>query len=140
VRPDGGYVVAGTWNQRGAGLGRIGQPEPLGVESDAWVIALDAFGDVEWQRTYGMHTAVAEGEYLALHEFAADPDRDGDGRGDGAWVAGISSDVPIAPGYSERGRDLLITRIDAEDRVAWTRRYDAGPIAFEDYFFGEEGT
>lgn len=139
ARPGGGYVVAGTWNQRGAGLGRIGEPEPLGVESDAWVIALDAFGDVEWQRTYGVRSARAVGEYVSLFEIAAEPDRDGDGSGDGAWVAGYASDVPTVQ-YFEPGRDLLVARIDAADRLAWTRRHDAGPLTSEDYFFGDEGT
>src|SRR5690606_12898190 len=139
ARPGGGYVVAGTWNQRGAGLGRIGEPEPLGVESDAWVIALDAFGDVEWQRTYGVRSARAVGEYVSLFEIAAEPDRDGDGSGDGAWVAGYASDVPTVQ-YFEPGRDLLVARIDAADRLAWTRRHDAGPLTSEDYFYGDEGT
>ena len=43
IRPtgDGGYIVAGTTNSYGAG------------NSDAWLLKLDAVGNIIWQRTYG---------------------------------------------------------------------------------------
>lgn len=38
---DGGYVLAGTTQSSGAGL------------ADAWVVKLDATGNIQWQKTYG---------------------------------------------------------------------------------------
>ena len=38
---DGGFIVAGATTSFGAG------------SKDAWIVKLDAYGDVEWQKTYG---------------------------------------------------------------------------------------
>src|SRR5262245_25985107 len=50
-RPGGGYAFAGTINDRGAGSGRINGLLGDGREGDLWITALDAFGDVQWQRS-----------------------------------------------------------------------------------------
>src|SRR5882672_934045 len=41
VTRDGGYIVAGTTQSKGAG------------KSDAWLLKLDALGQLEWERTFG---------------------------------------------------------------------------------------
>jgi hypothetical protein len=41
IPEQGGYIVAGSTNSRGAG------------ESDGWLLKLDAQGDLEWEKTYG---------------------------------------------------------------------------------------
>ncbi|HSW26538.1 MAG TPA: hypothetical protein VLJ62_27540, partial [Burkholderiaceae bacterium] len=152
-RPGGGYAFAGTLNNRGSGSGRISGLFGDGREGDLWVTALDAFGDVQWQRSYGRAPVVPTGlpasgphdgvEYLRLR---AALDAENDGLRNGAWLVGRLSVLEPnegagRAGYTERGTDLVITRLDANNQVLFSRAYDSGPFpGVLPYFFSGEQT
>jgi hypothetical protein len=92
---DGGYVVAGQSNSFGAG------------SSDAWVLKLDAIGNVIWQRTYG-----GAGYDVAN---ALQPTADG-----GYVVAGVTTS------FGSGLDDAWVLKLDASGNVVWQKTY-GGP-------------
>jgi hypothetical protein len=96
VRPtaDGGYVVAGLTRSFGAGA------------LDAWVLKLDATGNVVWQKTYG-----GAGDDIAS---AVRPTADGGYVVAGATYLGVGID------------DAWLLKLDASGNVVWQRTY-GGP-------------
>jgi len=150
TRPGGGYAFAGTLNNRLSGAGRINGLFGYGNEGDLWVTALDAFGDVQWQRSYGRVSVVPDGALpidadrdISYHQVRAALDTENDGRRNGAWLAGrVIRPAPGAtsPRYSESDADLLITRLDADNRVVFSRSYDSGPFPGFAFHFSDERT
>jgi len=98
---DGGYIVAGTTSSFGAG------------SSDAFLIKTDAYGNVQWAKTYGG---------ISLEEFTS--------------VQQTSDGGYIAAGYTDfcgMGLpDILLIKTDANGNVIWTKVY-CGPFNFGDY-------
>lgn len=145
-RPRGGYIFAGTWNNRGSGTGQASQIETEGSEGDFWVVALDEFGDIEWQRSYGFQSVLTPGnrfrsEYERARAGVADPN----GQSTGIWLVGsvttrMSRSV-LENGrtvYKESGSNLVITRLDANGQILWSQDYDSGPYPQHPYFFSGE--
>ena len=95
---DGGYIGAGNTGSFGAGAG------------DIWILKLNSFGDIEWQRAYG-------GIY---YDWASDIKLTSDG---GYIVSG---------GTREFGRygNFLILKLDSSGDIEWQRAYGGG---FMDY-------
>ena len=90
--PDGGYVVAGSTMSFGAG------------ESDAWLLRLDARGDVVWQKTYGG----ASPDAIDSVRLTADG---------GFIVAGRTSS------FGAGGVDAWVLKLDASGNVVWQAAY-----------------
>ncbi len=88
---DGGYIVAGKTLSFGTG------------DSDAWVIKLDAKGNVQWQKTYG-------GEY---DDFVHSIQQTSDG---GYIVAGYTLSFGA-------GNDAWVIKLDAKGNVQWHKTY-----------------
>jgi len=95
---DGGYIVAGVTSSFGAG-------------GDAWVLKLDASGDVVWQKTYG-------GGY---HDWANSIQQTSDG---GYIVAGGTSS--FGAGYD----DVWVLKLNASGDVVWEKTYGGGDNDF----------
>lgn len=89
---DGGYVVAGETGSFGAG------------GSDAWVLKLDATGNVSWERTYG---GAGTDRAWSIHET-----RDG-----GLVVAGLTDS------FGAGGWDAWVLRLSASGGTIWQRTY-----------------
>ena len=92
VTPDGGYAIAGETNSFGAG------------EDDAWLIKTDAFGNMQWNRTYG-------GEYW-----------------DGAYSLVLTSDGGYAmAGYTRsfgtESTDFWLIKTDSFGNLEWNKTY-----------------
>jgi hypothetical protein len=99
--PDGGYVVGGTTLS-------FGVQSIVGGIGDAWVLKLDAVGNVMWQKTYA----------TLAHEFAY-------------------SVQPAADGYIVAGSTALlpwVLKLDAAGDVTWQKTYgDTGGYAYSAY-------
>ncbi len=82
-------------------------------------------------------------EYLRLR---AAFDAENDGLRNGAWLVGRltvlePNEGAEREGYTERGTDLVITRLDANNQVLFSRAYDSGPFpGLLPYFFSGEQT
>lgn len=89
---DGGYIVAGYTNSYGAN-----------TNGDAWVLKLDASGEVVWQKTYG-----GEG-----YDSANAIQQTADG---GYIVAGFTNS------FGESG-DAWVLKLNASGNVVWQKTY-----------------
>lgn len=89
---DGGYIFAGSTWSYGAG------------EGDFWVVKLDSFGDIEWQRTYG-------GEQTE-YAHSIQPTIDG-----GYIVAGRTET------FGAGGYDCWIVKLSHHGDIEWQRAY-----------------
>ena len=97
---DGGYIAAGRTDSLAAG------------NSDAWVVKVDALGNVVWQRAYG-----GSGDDEAM---SVQPTPDG-----GYVVAGYTVSFGAA------GQDGWILKLDGVGSVDWQKRYGgAGDDSF----------
>jgi len=92
VTSDGGFVVAGFTTSFGAG------------SYDAWVLRLDASGNVLWQRAYGG----------GLQDWADSVDLTPDG---GFVVAGYTESLGAGQ------NDVWVLKLDASGNVQWTATY-----------------
>jgi uncharacterized delta-60 repeat protein len=98
---DGGFVVAGFTTSFGAG------------SYDAWVLRLDAVGNVLWQRAYGG----------GLQDWANSVDLTTDG---GFVVAGYTESFGVG------ANDVWVLRLDGSGSVQWTTTYGG---AADDYAY-----
>lgn len=119
--PGGGYLFAGTTNERMAG------EEP--VEGDFWVVELDGLGNVNWQVACGGQLAnpgLLDVDYRLAREA-------GDG---GSWLGGHEEAAEDPGGdYREDGGNIAIMRLDANGQPAWpsVRIYDSGAFPGYEY-------
>jgi hypothetical protein len=98
---DGGYVVAGiAYTTRSLGT----------AIPDAWILKLDAAGNVVWQRTYGGSDA----DYALSIEPLAD----------GGYVVAGATFVAASFGASQS--DAWLLKLDADGAVLWQRTYGTG--------------
>jgi hypothetical protein len=110
-RPAGGFVFGGTINSRGAGNGLITGTADIGHEGDFWIAALDASGDMQWQRSYGFPSlvpagAARTGTQYKLARAAFDVERDR--LRNGVWLMGrLGAEGSGAEPYVEADADLL---------------------------------
>lgn len=88
----GGYIMAGTTESFGTGL------------SDAWVLKIDAKGNVEWEKAYG----VKYDDYG--HSIAA--------KWDGSFVV-AGDETHMGPGVS----DAWVFKIDSDGNLLWQWAY-----------------
>lgn len=113
---DGGFIVAGSWN-----IDRADRHSPP-RDGDAWLMKLDALGNVLWQRQFGVPQALGtEGErftYGTVREAS-----------DGThWAIGARLDAS--------GTDIAALHLDASGTpLASPYAYDSGPFPGYDYFF-----
>jgi outer membrane protein assembly factor BamB len=145
-RPGGGYLFAGTLNNRGAGSGRINGLVGAGYEGDVWVSALDDNGEVQWQRSYGRVSSLpSNAPPSAFHDGVRYSAVRAAGADAGAWLAGRlmlrePADGAVIGSYNERGTDLAIARLDANGQVVFARAADSGAFPGLAYFFAGEQT
>ncbi len=93
--PDGGFIVAGWTESTGAG------------KEDAWLLRLDCFGTILWERTCG------GGEDEKAIAVAVPP-------GGGFIVAGSTASKGAGKG------DVWVLRLDPSGRLLWERTYGGG--------------
>ena len=100
---DGGYIVGGGTGSFGAG------------GWDMWILKLDSYGNVQWQKTYGGWGVGIDGlnaEYV--HDLAKTSD------GGYIVVGGTTS-------YGAGDRDIWVLKLDSQGNVQWQRTY-GGPL------------
>jgi hypothetical protein len=91
--PEGGYIVAGnTWNT------------PSGQRQDIWLLKLDPYGNIQWQKTYGG----------AGDDYANSIQQTSDG---GYIVAGITKS------YGAGNEDIWVLRLDSLGNIQWQKTY-----------------
>lgn len=104
---DGGYIIAG---ETGAALdGDV--TDTLGGREDAWIIKLNARGQIEWQKTYGG----------SLQEMAEciQQTKDG-GYIFGGWT--FSTDKQIS-GPNKGESDCWVVKTDDTGKIIWSKTY-----------------
>ncbi len=107
---DGGYAIAGTWN-----LSKIPVLEGWNVEqSDFWLVKTDAFGNMQWNQTYGG----------AAPEIAYSLVATSDG---GYAIAGTGNYVSYV------GGNFWLVKTDANGNMEWNQTY-GGSIDGTFYF------
>jgi predicted secreted protein len=89
---DGGYVTAGYTTSFGAG------------DFDAWVLKLDASGEIQWQKTYGGSS----------NDFARSIQQTADG---GYIVAGFTYS------FGAGEDDVWVLKLDASGEIQWQKTY-----------------
>jgi len=100
---DGGYIVAGV----SASLTYFSQ--------EFWILKLDSFGDITWQKTYG--GSLSEYSYAdSIHQT-----------GDGGYIVAGSTDSFGAGNY-----DFWVLKLDSSGNVIWQKTYGGSS-----YDFGE---
>ncbi len=98
---DGGYIVAGeTWSSWSFGAERNG---------DAWVLKLDANGNVQWQKRYGG----ADSDIASFIQQTSD----------GGYIVAGRTDYF---GAGDFDFDVWVLKLDANGNVQWQKRY-GGP-------------
>ena len=95
---DGGYIVSGGTESFGAG------------GSDIWVLKLNSFGDIEWQRTYGG----IYGEWATYIQLTSDT---------GYIVSGVTNEFGTIGNF-------WILKLNSSGDIEWQRAYGGG---FMDY-------
>jgi len=88
---DGGYIIAGYTGSYGAG------------EADAWLIKVNAFGDKEWDKTFGG----------AYDDYAVSVQQ----LSHGYIVAGSTNS------YGAGGPDVWLIKVNASGDTVWTRTF-----------------
>lgn len=99
---DGGFIVAGFTDSYGAGL------------RDAWILKLDANGNVIWQRTYG---GSGTDEVYTIQQTT-----------DGGFIVAGHTDSSGAG-----GGDVWILKLDASGTITWQKTY--GGSSYDVAFF-----
>jgi PKD repeat protein len=94
---DGGYVIAGLTTSFGGGV-------------DAWILKLDYFGTVEWEKAYGG----AESDYANSIQQTAD----------GGYI--FAGHTPSA---GQDWGDVWMVKLDPSGNIEWQKRY--GGTGFE---------
>ena len=101
---DGGYIVAGhSYSVNGDVTNNNGG-------NDAWILKLNANGDIEWQKTYGGSSSdyltnikqTADGGYIAV-----------------GYTGSNDGDVPNNQGYF----DAWIIKLDANRNLEWSKTF-----------------
>jgi len=92
VTADGGYIVAGTTESKGAG------------GMDAWVLKLDAYGRLEWERIFGgVQNDLACGIAVTV---------------DGGYIVAGTTESKGAG-----GTDGWVLKLDAHGQLEWERTF-----------------
>ncbi|UCF80664.1 MAG: thrombospondin type 3 repeat-containing protein [Acidobacteriota bacterium] len=106
---DGGYIVTGGAASFGAGEsdGQTSDSDFVGGEpSDGWILKLDAWGDVEWEKTYG-------GKKIEWFNVIGQTS-------DGGFIV-IGPNYTLGPGYV----DWWLLKLDASGDIEWQKLYGA---------------
>ena len=104
---DGGYALAG-----GTGIGGLGLPIE-NMYSDAWLVKVDSFGNMEWQQTYGGQD---DDVFLSLVQT-----------NDGGYAL-VGETKSFGKGY----RDAWLVKVDSFGNMEWQQTYGGQD---EDYAF-----
>ena len=102
---DGGYIVAGFTNSFGAG------------GWDAFLIKTDAYGNVQWTKTYGGWN---QDEARSVHQTS-----------DGGYILAGATNSFGAGSY-----DFLLIKTDANGNIIWAKTY--GGTNYEDAYFVQQ--
>ncbi len=108
---DGGYVIAGST------ISADGDVSASNGGSDAWVIKVDAGGNLLWERTFG-------GSGFDAAESIS-PTRDG-----GFVIAGNSRSSDGNVGSNAGENDLWVFKIDSGGRLLWEQAYGGSGLEF----------
>ncbi|MBL7937733.1 MAG: hypothetical protein JNL43_00120 [Flavobacteriales bacterium] len=110
-RPGGGYLVYGsTWSNNNGDVGTNHGPG-----ADAWVVALNDAGVIQWQRLIG---GTGNDQLNALQPTA-----------DGGYIGvGQSGSNDGDVGSNAGADDVFIFKLDATGAVEWTRTYGGSAV------------
>ena len=148
---DGGYIMAGTTGEAGAG------------DTDGWLVKLDTSGNVMWEKTYGVSVSdatnsvkpTADGGYIVAgftNGFSLPAKSDAwllklDGGGSISWQkaytgTGSQNAFAVEPtgdgGYVLAGTtnptgsniDALVVKVDASGNIIWQRAFGGADVDY----------
>ena len=111
---DGGYILGGYSNSPESG---DKTQASIGI-GDFWVIKIDNFGQIEWQRTYGGN---GDNQLYAIHETE-----------DQGYIMGGNSNstnsLTAKGGTVSNGTDFWLLKTDSRGNEQWSQTYDYGKV------------
>ncbi|HHT9125377.1 MAG TPA: BACON domain-containing protein [Candidatus Brocadiia bacterium] len=97
---DGGYIVAGTTTSFGVVINGIVSEIP-----DAWVLKLDAIGNIQWQKVYG---GTASDTASSIQQTS-----------DGGYIVAGTTFLPT----SGANADIWVFKLDASGKIQWQKTF-----------------
>ncbi|GEP52670.1 hypothetical protein FNO01nite_33420 [Flavobacterium noncentrifugens] len=106
----GGYIISGTSNSSSGDVTDSHQADG-GIDSDAWVVNLDAAGNILWQRAYGGYDGSSS--FSSIEQTS-----------DGGYVAAgstsaVGGDAPPLKGIA----DLWVVKTGATGDIVWSKTF-----------------
>ena len=100
VSADGGYVVAGYTSSFGTGY-----------TENAWIMKIDAQGNIVWQKYIGFETAGGDKKFSMVRQTA-----------DGGYIAVGDAGIWSSDGHSF-AINAIIVKLDVDGNVQWWKMY-----------------
>lgn len=111
---DGGYILGGYSNSPESG---DKTQTSIGI-GDFWVIKIDSFGQIEWQRTYGGN---GDNQLYVIHQTQ-----------DQGYIIGGNSNstnsLTTKGGTVSNGTDFWLLKTDSRGNEQWSQTYDYGKV------------
>ena len=111
---DGGYILGGYSNSPESG---DKTQASIGI-GDFWVIKIDNFGQIEWQRTYGGN---GDNQLYVIHQTQ-----------DQGYIIGGNSNstnsLTAKGGTVSNGTDFWLLKTDSRGNEQWSQTYDYGKV------------
>ncbi|HEY0680389.1 MAG TPA: T9SS type A sorting domain-containing protein [Chitinophagaceae bacterium] len=105
LTPDGGYLVAGTTASYQSGDVTINKGA-----NDAWLVKLDANGQMQWQKTYGGPT------YDVFSDAVVLPDQS-------YVVIGHTNSSLLDISFNRGGYDIWLVKVSASGNLIWEKTF-----------------
>lgn len=122
---DGGYVAVGVMDHQAL----ASEPNATARDGDVWAVKLDSLGDRVWQQRLGERATAAAAATSTIQRVRA--------AADGYWMVGTQTAAGPSGSLTAEDAisDLVVSRLEADGTVRWSRAYDSGPFTNYSFFF-----
>ncbi len=121
---DGGFLVTGVYGASFDPALDGGEGSADGTSGNLWAMKLDAYGDIQWNRTLGAQPP-SSGPFLSFR-FAKE------GADDSVWVGyadlNRNPQSALTGNYLLDGGNVVIAKHDSNGVQEWSQTYDSGTV------------